>query len=473
MVYCLYWLELDRTRDTSGTSSPQVFIFRGAACIIFRLTTIQTEIGPRNMDLIKWAYSWGSAIAQNPKYANRVGLALLCFDGLLSYAILRKVPYTEIDWEAYMEQVSQYRAGERDYRNIKGGTGPLVYPAGHVYIYNWLYSLTDGGAQRERVQAAFWMAYMVTLWLAIACYRKASAPPWILCLLVLSKRLHSIYLLRFFNDCFSTLLIFASIFLVQSRQYTLSAVLYSLSVGVKMSSLLYLPALGLIFVLSTGSTGKAIRLATLILQIQVVLAVPFVASENGSLAGYLSRAFEFSRAFLWKWTVNWRFVGEGTFSSSWFKIGLLAVHVSLLLFFLATRWLKPVRGGMIQFARNLVSGADPEEANRTAVRTDGVYMLTTLFTCNMIGMLCARSLHYQFYSWVAWTTPFLLWRSGWGVSFVVLVWAAQEYAWNVYPSSRISSAVAVGCMALQLVGVWAGTSDKDRKQEKEAKQKRT
>ncbi|KAK6531533.1 dolichyl-P-Man:Man(5)GlcNAc(2)-PP-dolichol alpha-1,3-mannosyltransferase [Arthrobotrys megalospora] len=418
------------------------------------------------MDIIKWAYARGIEVARSPKYAIYVALALFCFDGLLSYAILRKVPYTEIDWEAYMEQVSQYRAGERDYRNIKGGTGPLVYPAGHVYIYNWLYSLTDGGVQRERVQAVFWVAYMATLWLVMACYRKASAPPWIMCLLVLSKRLHSIYLLRFFNDCFSTLLVFASALLVQNRQYTLSAVFYSLSVGVKMSSLLYLPALGLVFVLSTGSTGKALRLGVLILQVQVLLALPFTASENGSLTGYLGRAFEFSRAFLWKWTVNWRFVGEEVFTSSGFKITLLGIHLALLLFFLSTRWLQNVQGGLLQFIRNLVGGTDSVEAGRTAVRTDGAYILTTLFTCNMIGMLCARSLHYQFYSWMAWTTPFLLWKSGWGIPFVVLVWVMQEYAWNVYPSSKVSSGMAVGCMALQLIGVWVGTSERDENEKR-------
>lgn len=37
---------------------------------------------------------------------------------------------TEIDWKAYMQQVAQYRSGERDYTLIKGDTGPLVYPAG-------------------------------------------------------------------------------------------------------------------------------------------------------------------------------------------------------------------------------------------------------------------------------------------------------------------------------------------------------
>lgn len=37
---------------------------------------------------------------------------------------------TEIDWKAYMQQIVQYRSGERDYTLIKGDTGPLVYPAG-------------------------------------------------------------------------------------------------------------------------------------------------------------------------------------------------------------------------------------------------------------------------------------------------------------------------------------------------------
>ena len=60
--------------------------------------------------------------------------------------------------------------------------------------------------------------------------------------------------------------------------------------------------------------------------------------------------------------------------------------------------------------------------------------MTTVLTANAIGMLCARSLHYQFYAWLAWGTPFLLWRTGFHPIVQYAIWAAQEWAWNVYPS---------------------------------------
>lgn len=80
---------------------------------------------------------------------------------------------TEIDWKAYMEQVSQYVSGERDYTMIKGGTGPLVYPAAHLYIYTGLYYLTDEGKNIFLAQQLFAVLYMATLALVMACYWKA------------------------------------------------------------------------------------------------------------------------------------------------------------------------------------------------------------------------------------------------------------------------------------------------------------
>lgn len=80
---------------------------------------------------------------------------------------------TEIDWIAYMQQVEQYLGGERDYMLIKGTTGPLVYPAAHVYIYSGLYRLTNGGKDIQKAQIIFAGLYLGVLSLVMACYRKA------------------------------------------------------------------------------------------------------------------------------------------------------------------------------------------------------------------------------------------------------------------------------------------------------------
>lgn len=80
---------------------------------------------------------------------------------------------TEIDWVAYMEQVAQYISGERDYTKIKGGTGPLVYPAAHVYIYTALYHITSEGRNILLAQQIFAVLYHLTLMVVMACYWQA------------------------------------------------------------------------------------------------------------------------------------------------------------------------------------------------------------------------------------------------------------------------------------------------------------
>lgn len=72
-----------------------------------------------------------------------------------------------------MEQVSLYLSGELDYVNLKGGTGPLVYPAGHVYIYSVLYKFTNQGRDIFTAQVVFTGVYILTLWVVLAVYLKA------------------------------------------------------------------------------------------------------------------------------------------------------------------------------------------------------------------------------------------------------------------------------------------------------------
>lgn len=241
----------------------------------------------------------------------------------------------------------------------------------------------------------------------------------------------------------------------QRRIWTLGTLSYSWGLGIKMSLLLALPAIGIILFLAKGLQGS-IKQAWLIAQLQIVIALPFLSTNA---MGYLSRAFEFSRQFFFIWTVNWRFVGEDTFLSKEFSVALLVGHVSALALFTTSRWLKPADMPVWDLIRCAVRFEEPLEPMQRQVsfRVTPEYILTTILTANAIGMLFARSLHYQFYAYLAWATPFLLWRSGMRPALQYFLWATQEYAWNVYPSTNTSSKVVVGILFATVASVWWGT----------------
>lgn len=238
------------------------------------------------MDLIRQ----GLAIAQDPKQSKWINPLLILCDAALSFLIVHKIsckphdqivclesqfepnPYlptdTEIDWTAYMTQISLYLSGERNYASLIGGTGPLVYPAAHVYIYRLLYNLTSSGTNIRLAQYIFIALYLSTLALVLTCYRSAGAPPWILPLLVLSKRLHSIFMLRLFNDGFAVFFLFAAVAAYQRKWWTVGSLAFTLGSGVKMSLLLALPAVGVVLWLGAGR-DRALKQAALMGQVQV------------------------------------------------------------------------------------------------------------------------------------------------------------------------------------------------------------
>ena len=255
------------------------------------------------------------------------------------------------------------------------------------------------------------------------------------------------------------LFLFLSIFLFQRRKWTLGALAYTWGLGIKMSLLLVLPAVGIVLLLGSGF-ASSLRLATMMGLVQVLIAVPFLR-ENA--AGYLGRAFELSRQFLFKWTVNWRFVGEGVFLSKKFALGLLGMHAAVLVGFVTTRWLKPARKPLMKLVTPMLGGRSPfTDMEQRAVARDVTprFIMTAILSANTVGLLFARSLHYQFYAYLAWSTPFLLWRSGIHPVFQYALWAAQEWAWNVYPSTPASSGVVVGVLGATVALVWWGAREK-------------
>lgn len=175
--------------------------------------------------------------------------------------------------------------------------------------------------------------------------------------------------------------------------------------------------------------------------------------------GYLLRAFNFTRQFKYQWTVNWRFVPEDVFLSREFAISLLILHCSLLLLFLTTRWIRPSRKSPRDFFKMLYIAPPEAERNAMAARITPDFILTSILTANAIGMLCARSLHYQFFSWLAWATPWLLLVADLPPLLSYLVWLGQEVAWNQYPSTELSSKIVVGVLAAIVVRVWVATDE--------------
>ena len=201
----------------------------------------------------------GRSLVFDPAYSAYAALALLAAECLLNVVVILRVPYTEIDWIAYMQEVEGVRNGTYDYALLRGDTGPLVYPAGFVWIYYGLYLVTDAGRNVRLGQFIFAALYLLTL---AAVFRlmvvSRKLPPYALVFMSLtSYRVHSIYVLRLFNDPVAMLLLYAAVNLFASGRWSAGSVLYSLAVSVKMNILLFAPALFLAYLATRGVDGKS------------------------------------------------------------------------------------------------------------------------------------------------------------------------------------------------------------------------
>mmetsp|Transcript_29334 Transcript_29334/g.56302 ORF Transcript_29334/g.56302 Transcript_29334/m.56302 type:complete len:418 (-) Transcript_29334:249-1502(-) len=366
----------------------------------------------------------------------------------LCVLIFLKVPYTEIDWIAYMQEVEGYLAGETDYTKLQGQTGPLVYPAGFVYVFSLLRQCTGGDVVAG--QMIFIGVYLANTALVFAVYaRSRKVPPWALVLLCLSKRVHSIFILRLFNDGVAALLAHASILVLQGRSWRAGLLVFSAAVSIKMNVLLYAPSLLLLLLKGTTlwNTFCSIGLAALL---QLVLGAPFLYTNAW---GYISMSFDLGRKFIYYWTVNFKFLPESTFLSKEWAVLLLGMHIGMLFLFAQYSWCKR-DGGIISAVQKSMSSkaAALHKYDRVALTTE--HITTVMFVGNFIGIVFARTLHYQFYCWYFHTIPYLLWCTNIPTPIRICLWAAIEVIWNVFPSTAVSSAGLWVCHLTILVGLW-------------------
>ena len=375
---------------------------------------------------------------------------------------------TEIDWQAYMDEVEGVINGTYDYSQLKGDTGPLVYPAGFVYIFMGFYYATAHGKDIFLAQHMFIVVYLLTLFTAASLYCRTRVQPWIMALLSVTYRIHSIFVLRLFNDPFAMLLVYAAVHAYISRRHIFGTVLFSVALSVKMNILLFAPGLAVVLVMNTG-WPKSMALGVLTVAIQAVLGGPFLLSHPQE---YLNGAFELGRQFKYVWTVNWRLLPESIFLDRSFQLALLGGQLLTLVAFAHFKWLQPYGGFTALFSRASLSGPTASFSAREIV--------AILFASNFIGMTFARSLHYQFYVWYFHTLAWLLWQgqeeegggekagsSAGGVisrGFSIFASASTllrlallvgvEVAWNVFPATAFSSGLLHVCHLVVLVILW-------------------
>ncbi|XP_024017707.1 dol-P-Man:Man(5)GlcNAc(2)-PP-Dol alpha-1,3-mannosyltransferase [Morus notabilis] len=392
--------------------------------------------------------------------------ALLFADAVLVALIIAYVPYTKIDWDAYMSQVSGFLGGERDYGNLKGDTGPLVYPAGFLYVYSAIRYVTGG--EVYPAQILFGILYILNLGIILVIYVKTDVLPWwALSLLCLSKRVHSIFVLRLFNDCIAMMLLHASLASILYQKWHLGLIIFSGAVSIKMNVLLYAPPLLLLMLKAMDIIGVISALACAAL-VQILLGLPFIISHPFS---YISRAFNLGRVFIHFWSVNFKFVPEPIFVSKSFAVYLLIAHLLLLIAFAHYRWCKH-EGGILNFLHSIIastklrfalasstSSKNSSSSHKALKILKAEHIVTTMFVGNFIGIICARSLHYQFYSWYFYSLPYLLWRTSFPTLLRLILFIGVEFCWNVYPSNVYLSALLLCLHSVILFGLWTAPSE--------------
>ncbi|KAG6748483.1 hypothetical protein POTOM_048406 [Populus tomentosa] len=419
-------------------------------------------------------------IFKNPKAA--FALALIFMDALLVALIIAYVPYTKIDWDAYMSQLKQlmkgimqnnkqvtgFLGGERDYTNLKGDTGPLVYPAGFLYIYSAIRFITGG--EVYPAQILFGILYIINLSIVIFIYVKTEVLPWwALILLSLSKRVHSIFVLRLFNDCFAMTLLHAAMAMLLYQKWHLGLVLFSGAVSIKMNVLLYAPPLLLLMLKAMNIYGVISALAcAALVQVswtatainvlgELMLVVVVVIDETTMRMLVVGWLKSLDTGVNGRKSVNFKFIPEPVFVSKQFAISLLIAHLGLLAAFAHYKWCRH-EGGLFKFLHSKVTSALSSSSSSGLKILKEEHIMTTLFAGNFIGIVCARSLHYQFYSWYFYSLPYLLWKTHFPTLLRLVLFVGVEFCWNVYPSNNYSSALLLCLHLLILWGIWSAQS---------------
>eukprot|EP00009_Paramoeba_aestuarina_P008513 CAMPEP_0201518120 /NCGR_PEP_ID=MMETSP0161_2-20130828/9037_1 /ASSEMBLY_ACC=CAM_ASM_000251 /TAXON_ID=180227 /ORGANISM="Neoparamoeba aestuarina, Strain SoJaBio B1-5/56/2" /LENGTH=351 /DNA_ID=CAMNT_0047915797 /DNA_START=99 /DNA_END=1154 /DNA_ORIENTATION=+ len=249
--------------------------------------------------------------------------------------------------------------------------------------------------------------------------------------LVASRRVHSIYLLRMFNDAVSMGLFYFSTLQLVHRRWFLGVIIYSLAVSVKMNVLFALPGVLLVSLAAHGLLQTVFHVFSIV-ALNGVIASPFLITHPWN---YLSRSFDLTRRFLHRWTVNFQFIPKDVFEGKVFG-SILLVCTLVTWAIVAYYWINQKGKG-----KKLLRG------NVTLSSYD---IVTLMFVFNFVGVVFARTLHYQFYVWFFHQLPFLLLIGDRPMYQRGLMFFLIDVCFTVYPATQVTSVVLMICFGILL-----------------------
>ena len=266
---------------------------------------------------------------------------------------------------------------------------------------------------------------------------------------------------RLFNDIFSMIYMYSCIyFLIKYRKnsFFIATLLYSIAISAKINTLLFLPGIAYIYIKAKGPLFLISQLIFIVF-FQFFVGLPFILHNP---ANYFNKSFDFSRNFEFSESLNWQMIPESIFSNRIFHKTLLTLHVLLLLLFLLLKWEKPAN--LMDFFRKMRLNAWGLNAELRPLNKN--FMIRVVFICNLIGILCCRSIHYQFLVWYFSTLPFLVWQTKLPIYLKVGMMLSFNYGWSYQRSSSKSIFLLVFHLSLLfLLAVYDKKVEKSEKVE--------
>jgi alpha-1,3-mannosyltransferase len=223
-------------------------------------------------------------------------------------------------------------------------------------------------------------------------------------------------------------------------------VVFSCAFAMKMNIIFFAPALFVLLVVEVGAIGAAWRIA-MCGALQLALGWPFLMHDAKA---YIGASFNVGRVFKHKWSVNFRWVPctplppeeellledcTGLFTSKGFGLACFASMALLMLLFAHARWCR-AGGGLWQTLWARQGRPAPGYFSDDQV-------VTMLFCSNFLGVICSRSLHFQFYMWYYHTLPWLTWCTRLPLPLRLALLAAIELCWNPWSGDSSSPTSAV------------------------------